>query len=231
MKRPKSSYRGHRFPSEIISHAVWLYHRFGLSFRDVEDLLAERGVEVSHESIRQWCLKFGPEFARRLKRKEGRLGDHWHLDEVFVTIQGRLHYLWRVCDQDGDTIDILQQRRDRRAAKRFFRRLIEHQGCEPSRVVSDKLGSYAAARRVVMSDVPHDMAPYANNRAELSHQPTRLRERIMRKFKSPPQAQRFLTLHGLVGNLFRLGRHLKRAVNYRLLRARSFATWQEVAVV
>jgi len=226
---PKSSYRGHRFPSEIISHAIWLYHRFGLSCRDAEDLLTERGVEVSYESIRQWCLKFGPEFARRLKRKQGRLGDHWHLDEVFVTIQGRLHYLWRAVDQDGDTIDILvQQRRDRRAAKRFFRRLIKHQGCEPARMVSDKLGSYAAARRVVMADVPHDTARYANNRAELSHQPTRLRERIMRGFKSAVQAQRFLTLHGLVGNLFRLGRHLMRAENYRLLRDRSFATWNQV---
>ena len=132
MKSFKPSYRGHRFPPEIISHAVWLYHRFGLSFRDVEDLLAERGVEVSYESIRQWCLKFGPEFARKLKRRQGRLGDTWHLDEVFVTIQGRLHYLWRAVDQDGDVIDILvQRRRDRLAAKRFLRKLIRHQGCEP----------------------------------------------------------------------------------------------------
>ena len=230
MKTSQPSYRGYRFPPEIISHAVWLYHRFCLSFRDVEDLLAQRGVEVSYEAVRLWCLKFGPDYARKLKRKQGRLGDTWHLDEVFVKIQGRLHYLWRAVDQDGDVIDILvQQRRDRRAAKRFFRRLIKHQG-EPIRIVSDKLGSYAAARRVVMPDVPHDTARYANNRAELSHQPTRQQERSMRKFKSAAQAQRFLTLHGLVGNLFRLGRHLMRASNYRLWRTRSFGTWHAAAI-
>ena len=230
MKTSKPSYRGHRFPPEIISHAVRLYHRFCLSFRDVEELLAERGIQVSYEAIRQWCLKFGPEYARKLKRRQGRLGDTWHLDEVFVKIGGRLHYLWRAVDQDGDVLDILvQKRRDGRAAKRFFRRLIKHQG-EPVRIVSDKLRSYGAARRVVMLDVPHDTARYANNRAEVSHQPTRQQERSMRRFKSSDQAQRFLTLHGLVGNLFRLGRHLMRASNYRLWRTRSFATWHAAAI-
>ncbi len=223
------SYRGYRFPPEIISHAVWLYHRFCLSFRDVEDLLAERGVTVSYESIRQWCRKFGPEYARALRRRQGRLGDTWHLDELFVTIRGQRQYLWRAVDQDGDTIDILvQPRRDRCAAERFFQKLLKGQGGEPRRLVTDKLRSYAAAHRKVMPSVLHDTAAYANNRAEVAHQPTRQRERQMRRFKSPAQAQRFLSVHGITRNLFRVGRHLLRAANHRLLRARAFEVWTAV---
>ena len=219
-------YRGYRFPAEIISHAVWLYHRFCLSFRDVEDLLAERGVTVSYEAIRLWCLKFGPEYARGLKRRQGRLGDTWHLDEVFVTIQGERQYLWRAVDQDGDVIDILvQPRRDRKAAKRFFRKLLKGQCRVPGRLVTDKLRSYAAAHREVMLSVVHTTKQYANNRAEVSHEPTRQRERQMRRFKSPGQAQRFLTVHGLVQNLFRVGRHLLRAPHHRELRGRAFLVW------
>ncbi len=136
MNKRTLSYRGHRFPTDIISHAVWLYHRFCLSFRDVEDLLAERGITVSYETIRQWCRKFGTEYARSLKRREGRLGDTWYLDEVFVNIQGQRQYLWRAVDQDGDVIDLLvQPRRDRRAAERFFRKLLKGQGAEPLRLV------------------------------------------------------------------------------------------------
>ncbi len=134
MKADAPSYRGYRFPPEIISHAVWLYHRFCLSFRDVEDLLAKRGILVSHETIRQWCRKFGPEYAKRLPRRQGRLGDTWHLDELFVTIRGERKYLCRAVDQDGDTIDILvQPRRDRLAAERFFNRLLTAQRVEPRR--------------------------------------------------------------------------------------------------
>ncbi len=137
MKDNAPSYHGYRFPPEIISHAVWLYHRFCLSFRDVEDLLAERGILVSYETIRQWCRKFGPEYARRLKRRQGRLGDTWHLDELFVNIRGQQHYLWRAVDQDGDVIDILLQPRcDRRAAERFFRKLLKGQGGVPRRMVT-----------------------------------------------------------------------------------------------
>jgi putative transposase len=224
-----ASYRGHRFPPEIISHAVWLYHRFCLSFRDVEDLLAERGITVSYETIRHWCRKFGTRYARRLKRREGRLGDTWYLDELFVNIQGQRQYLWRAVDQDGDVIDILvQPRRDRRAAERFFRRLLKGQGGEPRRLVTDKLRSYSAARRDVMPSVRHDTSRYANNRAEVSHQPTRQRERQMRRFKSPEQAQQFLSVHGIIQNLFRVGRHLASAANHRMLRDRSFAVWQQM---
>ena len=229
MKTDQSTYRGYRYPPEIISHAVWLYHRFCLSFRDVEDLLAERGIIVSYETIRQWCGKFGPSYARAVKRRQGTLGDTWYLDEVFVTIQGRRQYLWRAVDQDGDTLDILdQRRRDRRAAERFFRKLLKGQGAAPRSMVTEKLKSYSAARRTTMASVVHVTEQYANNRAEVSHEPTRQREYHMRRFKSPGQAQRFLVVHAVVGNLFRLGRHLIRAVHYRMLRARALDHWQEV---
>ena len=153
----------------------------------------------SSDLVRQWCRKFGTEYARKLKRREGRLGGTWYLDEVFVNIRGQRQYLWRAVDQDGDVIDILvQSRRDRRAAERFFRRLLKGQGYEPRRLVTDKLRSYSAAHRAIMPSVVHDTSRYANNRAELSHQPTRQRERQMRRFKSAGQAQRFLSAHGVI---------------------------------
>jgi len=229
MQRHRSTYYRHRFPPEIISYAVWLYYRFALSFRDVEDLLAKRGGTVTYESIRQWCGKFGRAYAKQLRRRQGRLGDTWHLDEVFVSIGGRRQYLWRAVDQEGDVLDILvQPRRDARAAARFFRKLLKGQGTEPRRLVTDKLRSYGAAHRVVMPSVPHDTRQYANNRAEVSHQPTRQRERQMRRFKSPGQAQRFLSIHGVIQNLFRVGRHLLRAAHHRMFRQRAFGVWTEV---
>ncbi len=229
MSSHAASYHGYRFPPEIISYAVWLYYRFCLSFRDTEDLLAQRGITVSSEAIRHWCRTFGPEYARTLRRRRGRMGDTWYLDELFVTIQGRQQYLWRAVDQDGDVIDILvQSRRDRRAAARFFRKLLKGQGREPRRLITDKLRSYAAAHRTVMPSVVHSTRQYENNRAEVSHQPTRQRERQIRRFKSAAHAQRFLSVHGVVQDLFRVGRHLLRAAHYRLLRTRSLLVWQEV---
>jgi putative transposase len=229
MISPPPSYHGYRFPPAIISHAVWLYHRFCMSFRDTEDLLAQRGVTVSYEAIRQWCRTFGPEYARRLRRRRGHVGDTWYLDELFVHIQGRQQYLWRAVDQDGDVIDILvQSRRDRCAAKRFFRKLLKGQGRVPRRLITDKLRSYSVAHRTVMPSVVHSTEQYENNRVEVSHQPTRHRERQMRRFKSARHAQRFLSVHGLVQNLFRVGRHLLRAVHHRLLRTHSFLVWDEV---
>jgi putative transposase len=226
MKTTTNYYRGYRFPPEIISHGVWLYHRFCLSFRDVEELLAKRGIIVSYESIRQWCRKFGPAYARKLNRRQGRLGDIWHLDEVFVKIGGARRYLWRAVDQDGDVIDILVQRyRNARAAKRFFRKLLKGQGSKPWLLVTDKLRSYGAAHRNIMPSVDHNTERYANNLAEVSHQPTRQRERQMRGFKSAGQAQRFLSVHGVIRNLFNLGRHQLSSANYRLLRERSFKEW------
>jgi len=186
----ESLYRGHRFPCEIISHAVWLYHRFALSFRDIEDLFAKRGIIVSYESIRYWCQKFGLSYARKLRRKQGTLGDIWHVDELFITIQGQRRYLWRAVDQDGDVIDILVTKcRDRRAAKRFLRRALKHQGQAPWQLITDKLRSYPAAHREIFPSVVHRTGRYENNRAEVSHQPTRQQERQMRRFKSVVQAQ------------------------------------------
>ena len=229
MKSRRSRYLRHRFPSEIISRAVWLYYHFNLSYRQVEDLLAERGIIVSYETVRQWCRKFGPDYARQLRRRQGRLGDTWFLDEVFVNINGKRQYLWRAVDQDGDVIDILvQPRRDGRAARRFFQKLLKSQRREPFRLVTDKLGSYRVAHRTIMPSVTHDTSQYANNRAEVSHQPTRRRERQMRGFKSPDQAQRFLHVHGVIQNLFRLSRHRLRSVHHRMLRERSFNVWAAV---
>jgi len=226
---PAPPYKNHRFPPEIIAHAVWLYHRFSLSFRDVEEMLAERGVTVSYEAVRQWCLKFGSTFAKKLRHRRGRPGDTWYLDEMFITMGGARYYLWRAVDQDGETLDILvQKRRNTRAAKRFFRKLLKGLQYVPNRLVTDKLRSYGAAHRVSMPSVQHCTTQYANNRAEVSHQPTRQRERQMRRFKSPRHIQRFLSVHGPINNLFRLGRHLMQAVHYRLSRDRAFTTWREV---
>jgi putative transposase len=227
MRRSASLYKRHRFPPEIIQHAVWLYYRFNLSSRDIEDLLAERGIAVSYESIRLWCIKFGPRYARRLKRRHRGYGDTFFIDEVFVRIQGKQHYLWRAVDQDGEVVDVfLQARRDGRAAKRFFKRLLKTHRLEPRKIVTDKLGSYGVAHRELIPDTIHDTSQYANNRAELSHQPTRVRERGMRRFKSVHQAQRFLGVHAAVYNLFNLGRHLISAKHYRLFRQRAFVSWK-----
>jgi len=229
MTRQPPSYHGYRFPPEIISHAVWLYHRFSVSFRDGEDLLAERGISVTYETLRQWCLRFGLDYAGQLRRRRGRMGDTWYLDELFIKIQGRQQYLWRAVDQDGDVIDILvQSRHNRRAAARFFRKLLKTQGREPRRLITDKLGSYKAAHRTAMPSVIHSTRQYENNLAEVSHQPTRQRERQMRRFKSAAHLQRFASVHGVVQNLFRVGRHLLRSAHHRLLRTRAFTEWEAV---
>ena len=232
MKTTSNPYKRHRFPSEIIQYAVWLYYRFNLSHRDNEDLLSERGINVSYESIRLWCNKFGQTYAKRLKLRHQGFGDTFYIDEVFVKIQGKQQYLWRAVDQDGEVVDVfLQSRRDGKAAKRFFKRLLKNHNSEPRRIVTDKLRSYGVAHRELIPDTIHDTTQYANNRAELSHQPTRERERSMRRFKSMQQAQRFLSVHTMVYNLFNLGRHLVSAEHYRLLRQRAFASWKEAAAV
>jgi putative transposase len=219
-------YKRYRFPPQIIQYAVWLYYRFNLSHRDIEDLLAERGINVTYETIRLWCIKFGPKYATRLKRQHQGYGDTFFIDEVFIRIDGKQHYLWRAVDQDGEIVDVfLQKRRDGAAAKRFFKRLlVKHRG-EPRKIVTDKLRSYGVAHRELIPDSIHDTSQYANNRAELSHQPTRVRERGMRKFKSIQQAQRFLNVHSAVYNLFNLCWHLISARHYRLLRMRAFTFW------
>jgi putative transposase len=232
MDRTPDLYRCHRFPGEIIGYAVWLYHTFALSFRDVELLLAERGIVVSYESIRRWCLKFGADVAARLRRRRPRPGDTWHLDEVFLRINGVLHYLWRAVDQQGVVLDILvQDRRDATAAKRFFRRLLAELRFKPRKIVTDGLRSYGAAHREVLPDVRHRTSRYLNNRAENSHRPTRRRERQMQRFKSPEQAQRFLSSHAMIYGHFRPRRHLMTAAHYRRARAKAFQVWQEETCV
>ena len=234
-ERP-NPYHGHRFPREVIAHAVRLYLRFALSFRDVEELLAERGVQVSYETVRRWVAMFGAYYAEELRRRERRVGRTWHLDEMATRVGGRLHWLWRAVGEHGQTLDVLLQvHRDTAAAECFFRRLLTVAGgVAPGRVTTDKLGSYAAAlaRVAEMRAVEHVQVRSArrcNNRVEQAHQPTRLRERVMRRFKSPLSAQRFLDAFSRVGNLFRPGRHRLTAPAYRATMRERTATWRAVA--
>jgi putative transposase len=221
-------YARHRFPPEVISHAVWLYFRFPLSLRMIEEMLAARGILISHETVRQWAMKFGQTFAHQMRRRQPMPGDKWHLDEVAINIAGRRHWLWRAVDQHGLVLDVLvQSRRDAKAAKRLLRKLLKKQGTAPRVMITDKLASYAAAKRVVMPGVEHRQHKGLNNRAENSHQPTRRRERIMKRFKSAGQAQRFLSAHDQVANLFRRPANTS-AVDRRRARARAFQVWAEV---
>ena len=225
-------YKGFRFPSEIISHAVWLYFRFSLSFRDVEDILAQRGIVVTYETIRQWCLKFGQTYANELRRRRPRCGDKWHMDEMVLTIGGKKHYLWRAVDQDGNVLDLLvQSRRHKKAAKRFFQKLLKGRHYVPRVIITDKLKSYAAAKREILPGVQHRQHKRLNNRAENSHQSTRLREKKMRRFKSAKHAQRFLSAFGPIAGHFQPRRHRFRAKDYRALFQGRFQTWNEVAGV
>ncbi len=226
------TYAGYRFPAEIIAHAVWRYFRFALSYRDVEELLAERGVTVTYETVRQWSRKFGQAYANGLRRRRPRPGDKWHLDEVFIQIHGTQHYLWRAVDQDGNVLDILvQSRRDKAAARKFFRRLLKDLAYVPRVVSTDKLASYGAAMREVLPSVEHRRHKGLNNRAENSHQPTRERERRMRRLKSPGHAQRFLAAYGPIVGHFRPRRHRLTAAAYRTTRTERFATWRAVTGV
>jgi putative transposase len=232
MTSEPATYPGYRFPAEIISHAVWLYHIFGLSLREVELILAERGVIVSHESIRQWCLSFGADFARKLRKRRPKPGDTWHLDEVFLRINGELHDLWRAVDQHGVVLDILvQERRNATAAKRFFQRLLAGLRYKPRRLVTDGLRSYGVARRELLPEVRHRTSRYLNNRAENSHRPTRRRERQMQRFKSPGQAQRFLSSHAMIYGHFRPRRHRMTAIEYRCALAQAFRIWRQETCV
>jgi putative transposase len=222
-------YKRHRFPAEIISHCVWLYYRFSLSYRDVEELMADRGVTLSHESVRYWCRKFGQVYANRLRRRRPRPGDKWHLDEVFLSINGERQYLWRAVDQDGNVLDILvQRRRDKHAAKKFFRKLLKGLTYVPRVIITDQLKSYEAAKREILPGVEHRQHRYLNNRAENSHQPTRQRERTMRRFKSAGHAQRFLSAHGPILSHFRPRRHRLRARDYRQEMAYRRHIWREI---
>ena len=223
------TYKRYRYPTEIIRHCVWLYFRFSLSYRDVELLMAERGIIVSYESIRQWCLKFGEEYAQKLRKKRGRPGDKWHLDEIFIKINGKTHYLWRAVDQNGMVLDILvTRRRNKESAKRFFLKLLKGLKYEPRVIITDKLRSYGAALRQVLPHIEHRQHKDLNNRAENSHRPTRRREKVMQKFKSMDHAQQFLSPFGLIYEHFKAKRHLMRAADYRQLMSVRLQDWREM---
>src|SRR5207248_3717117 len=221
------SYRRHRFPPVVIHHAVWLYLRFTLSYRDVEELLAARGLDVSYETVRSLVVKFGPVIARRLRRCRPRPGNRWHLDEMVVRIGGARMYLWRADDHEGEVLDMLvQRRRDTRAALRLMRKLLKKQGFAPKLLVTDKLRSYAAAFRRLRLTCRHEQGLRTNNRAENSHQAVRRRERKLQRFKSARSAQRFLSMHAAVHNTFNLQRHLISRSTLRIFRAEATAQWQ-----
>ena len=228
MPSEPTTYPGYRFPAEVIQHAVWLYHLFSLSLRDIELILAERGVVVSYESIRRWCLRFGTEFAAKLRKRRPRPGDTWHMDEVYLKINGELFYLWRAVDQHGVVLDILvQERRNATAAKRFFKRLLVGLQYRPRKIVTDGLRSYGVAQREVLPGVQHRTSRYLNNRAENSRRPTRRRERAMQRFKSAGQAQRLLSAHAMIYGHFHPRRHLMAADQYRRERSKAFRIWRQ----
>lgn len=223
------SYKRHRFPSHVIAHAVWLYFRFPLSLRLVEEMLLERGLVVSYETIRRWAKKFGPDYARRLHRKKPSQNDVWHLDEVVITSAGRKHWLWRAVDQDGYGLDeIVQNRRTTKAAKRLLTRLLKKQGHAPKRMITDKLRSYGAARRQVMLNVDHRSHKGLTNRAENSHLPLRKRERSMQRFRSPGSLQRFVSIFSALRNLFVPPNAQRSAFQVYLHRLQAIANWKAV---
>src|SRR5437764_2536523 len=226
------SYRRHRFPPVVIQHAVWLYLRFSLSYRDVEELLAERGLDLSYESVRSWVLKFGPAIARGLRRCRPRPSDRWHLDEMVVRIAGKHVYLWRAVDHEGEVLEILvQRRRDRSAAIKLMRKLLRKQGFAPKKVTTDKLRSYGAAFQHLALCCHHEHGLRQNNRAVNSHQVVRRRERKMQRFKSARSAQRFLNIHSAVHNTFNHQRHLVSRSTLRIFRAEAAAQWQDAVTV
>jgi putative transposase len=223
----KISYSGYRFPPEIIHQAIWLYLRFTLSLRDVEDLLAERGVALSYETVRRWVNHFGPMIAADLRKRRLKPHGTWHLDEVYLKIDGRMVYLWRAVDAEGEVLDVLiQSKRNKHAALKLMRKLLRKYAFVPERLVTDDLRSYRAAVHVLGIEHCHERGRWKNNRAENSHQPTRRRERKMQRFKSPGSAQKFLSTHAAVYNIFNVQRHLTSAQTHHVLRAAAMDTWR-----
>ncbi len=224
------SYHRHRFPRDVIALAVWLYYRFPLSLRMVEEMLASRGIEVSYETVRRWANKFGQAIARRIRGTRLSRGDKWHLDEMVVKISGRKHWLWRAVDQHGAVLDVLvQSRRDTRAAKRLMRKLLKKQGRAPRVLITDNLRSYGAANRAMGWTFEHRQHKGLNNRAENSHQPMRVREKVMRGFKSPRQLQRFTSIHDPSANLFMHCRYNRHAAAKRAARTQAFEAWERAS--
>ena len=228
-KKAGDYYPGYRHPKSLIGYVVWQYHRFTLSLRDISELLLMRGISLSHESIREWSLAFGQTYANAIKRRSPRRGDKWHMDEMCLVMNGKKHWLWRAVDQDGYELDILlQSRKNKEAAKRFFRKILKGLQYVPRVIITDKLPSYGAAKKEILPGVEHRQHKGLNNCSENSHQPTRQQEKQMRKFKSTKQAQRFLSVHGQVRNLFGLHRYKKAADDQRIHLIDSWNQWQEI---
>ena len=224
------SFKRYRFPPDIIRHSIWLYARFTLSFRDVEDLLAERGLDISYETIRRWFLKFGGPIARNLRQARPAPSDYWHLDEMAIVIRGKRHWLWRAVDNEGEVLDFLvQPGRNARAALKLMKKLLRRQGFAPTRIVTDKLRSYHVAFRSIGLTAEHIDSRRANNRAENSHQPVRRRERKQQRFKSPGSAQRFLNIQSAIYNTFYLQRHLLKRTTFKQYRAEAFDVWERAS--
>ncbi len=224
------SFKRHRFPSEVIRHAVWLYARFTLSYRDVEDLLAERGLDISYETVRRWFLKFGGPIARNLRKTRSTPSDYWYLDEMVIVIRGKRHWLWRAVDNEGEVLDFLvQPKRNAIAALKLIRKLLKKQGWSPTRIVTDKLRSYHVAFRMLDLSAQHIDKKRANNRAENSHQPVRRRERKMQRFKSPGSAQKFLNIQSATYNIFYIQRHLIARTSFKQYRAEAFEVWKNAS--
>ena len=222
------SFKRHRFPPDVIRYAVWLYYRFTMSLRDVEDLLAERGIDVTRKTVRCWANKFGPTFAANIRRARGRADSVWHLDEMVARIGGEKMFMWRAVDKEGEVLDVLvQKRRDKRAALKLLRRLLKNQGAAPEQIVTDGLPSYGAALKALGCRRKHRPGRLReNNRAENSHLPVRRRERKMQRFKSQGQAQRFVSTHSAIYNTFAVQRHLVSRKTLRHYRAVALAEWR-----
>ena len=224
-----TTYKRHRFPIEIISYCVWLYYTFPLSYRDIQKMMMYRGIEVTYEAIRLWCCKFAQSYAHQIRRKRPKPADKWHLDEVVIKIKGKQYYLWRAVDKNGQVLDILMQsRRNEAAANKFFRKLLKPQGFAPRVIITDKLKSYGAAKKKILKGVEHRQHKGLNNRAENSHRPTRVRERRMGRFKSPGQAQRFLSAFEPIRGHFHPYQHKLTATEYREKMSQRFESWQDI---
>ena len=224
-----SIYTRHRFHSDVIRRAIWMYFRFNLSFRDVEELMIERGVDVSYETIRRWVYKFGSTYAKRIKSRSENPSPVWHLDEVFTKINGKMVYLWRAVDDEGTVLDVVvQRRRNTKAAMRLLRKLLRNQGIKPTRIVTDRLGSYGAALKLLGLKRLQDVGGRKNNRAECSHVPIRRRERKSQKFRSMQNAQKLLSAHGQIYNLFNYRRHLISRKSLRKFRSQAQIEWNFV---
>jgi putative transposase len=223
------SYRRRRFPAEVIQHAVWLYFRFSLNFRDVEDLLVQRGIDVSYETVRRWSIKFGLAYAKTLRKTHPRADVRWHLDEFFVSINGKSMYLWRAVDCEGEVLDVLEQsRRNKQAALKLMRKLLKSQGYAPAAIVTDKLPSYGAALSDRGMKARHNTSGRENNQTDNSHLPTRQRERRMQRFKSAGSAQRFLSTHAAIYSTLNVQRHLTSRKTLRQFRAEAMDLWDAV---